>query len=78
MSVNQASLSEDPGAATDIFDEDGVAARYGIPPATVRAWRRARKGPQYFHAGRYVRYRMSDLLAWEEQEVQKRALRLAR
>lgn len=78
MSADPVSLSENPAGAADILDEDGVAARYGVASGTVREWRRKRKGPDYFYAGRYVRYRLADLLAWEEQEVQKRALRFAR
>ena len=60
-----------------ILSEDQVAARYQVAAPTVRGWRRKRTGPRYFYAGRRVRYRLADLLAWEEAEAMKTAQKKA-
>ena len=50
-----------------------VAERYQVVLRTVLYWRQKRTGPRWFYAGRYVRYRGADLLAWEEAESLKAA-----
>lgn len=42
-----------------------LAARYGVEVQTVYAWNHKGTGPRYFRVGRLPRYRMSDVLAWE-------------
>ena len=43
----------------------GEAALYlGCSPAALRAWRRSGSGPQFFRAGRLIRYRVQDLDKW--------------
>jgi hypothetical protein len=37
-----------------------------IPVKTLAEWRSRGIGPAYMKIGRYVRYRWSDVLAWEE------------
>jgi excisionase family DNA binding protein len=44
---------------------DELAARIQIPKTTLADWRVDGKGPRFRHMGRHVRYRMSDVLAWE-------------
>lgn len=41
----------------------------GVPEETLAYWRRIGKGPRYARFGRHVRYRASDVAAWEEQMV---------
>lgn len=48
------------------LDEKEFAGRYGISSQTARIWRITGKGPCHCKIGRLVRYRLSDLLAWEE------------
>lgn len=48
---------------------DGLAQRVGVPLATVRGWRVTGKGPRAMRIGKYVRYRMADVLAWEESQL---------
>jgi hypothetical protein len=50
-----------------------VAERYQVVLRTVLYWRQKGTGPRYFYAGRYVRYRMTDLLDWEKAESLKAA-----
>ncbi len=42
-----------------------LAEREGVPLATVHAWNRRRTGPRFMKIGRHVRYRLSDVIAWE-------------
>lgn len=46
-----------------------VAARWKMPPATLAQWAHGRRGPRYGLFGRHVRYRLSDVIAWEEAQL---------
>lgn len=48
-----------------------LAARYGIPLQTIYRWRMEGKGPRGLTIGKHVRFRMSDVLAWEETRLDK-------
>lgn len=45
-----------------------VAARMRLPVATLNQWASQRKGPKYGKFGRHVRYRLSDVIAWENEQ----------
>ena len=42
-----------------------LAERVGVPPATVYQWNSRGDGPRYLKIGRHVRYRLADVIAWE-------------
>lgn len=42
-----------------------LAVRIGVQPGTLRQWRMKGYGPPYLKVGRAVRYRVSDVQAWE-------------
>lgn len=46
---------------------DDLAERYRIPVQTVRYWRVRGNGPKAIRIGRFVRYHVDDVLAWERQ-----------
>ncbi|MBP2192929.1 helix-turn-helix domain-containing protein [Nocardia goodfellowii] len=46
---------------------DEVSARLKIEKKTLAAWASEGKGPPFARMGRYRRYPMKGLLAWEEQ-----------
>lgn len=46
-----------------------LAERVGVPQATVYQWNKKRTGPQYLRVGRYVRYRLADVIAWENSRL---------
>jgi hypothetical protein len=46
-----------------------VAKRYGRSLRTLEDWRYKRIGPQWVKLIGGVRYRLSDLLAWERQQA---------
>ncbi len=45
---------------------DDVADRLKIPSKTLANWASLGKGPRFARIGRHRRYRLSDLMAWEE------------
>ncbi|MBT1002633.1 helix-turn-helix domain-containing protein [Paenarthrobacter sp. DKR-5] len=47
-----------------------LADRLGVPLQTVRLWRHKGVDPQAMKLGRHVRYRLSDVLAWEQAKVE--------
>ena len=42
-----------------------LATRWAMAEATLRNWRVIGKGPRFIRVGRNVRYRLSDIIAWE-------------
>jgi DNA-binding transcriptional MerR regulator len=46
---------------------DDLAERYQVPISTVRYWRLNGLGPKAVKIGRFVRYKIDDVLAWEKQ-----------
>ncbi|MFQ6396663.1 helix-turn-helix domain-containing protein [Nocardia sp. KC 131] len=50
---------------------DELAARLKIPAKTLAVWASAGRGPRYARIGRYRRYRLSDLLEWEQDQLDK-------
>lgn len=46
-----------------------VADRYGVPVKTLAVWASSGIGPKYYKIGKWARYKMSDLVAWEETQV---------
>lgn len=47
-----------------------VAQRLKIPAKTLASWASTGRGPRYARMGRYRRYRQSDLLAWEQEQLE--------
>ncbi|WP_240492040.1 helix-turn-helix transcriptional regulator [Mycobacterium alsense] len=45
-----------------------VAAREKMPPATLAQWASQGRGPKYALFGRHARYRLSDVIAWENAQ----------
>ncbi|MFI9504984.1 helix-turn-helix domain-containing protein [Nocardia sp. NPDC052566] len=43
-----------------------VASRLKIPPKTLANWASLGKGPRFARIGRFRRYLLSDLVAWEQ------------
>lgn len=48
---------------------DQLAEREGVPVTTIYQWRSRRTGPPGFKVGRHVRYRLADVIAWEEGQI---------
>lgn len=46
-----------------------LADREGVPLQTVRGWRTKGYGPRGMAVGRHVRYRLSDVIAWEDAQI---------
>ena len=46
-----------------------VADRIDIPVQTIYRWRSEGKGPRGFRVGKYVRFRLEDVEAWEQEQL---------
>lgn len=46
-----------------------VANRLRLPVATLNGWASKRLGPPYGVFGRHARYRLADIIAWENEQV---------
>ncbi|WP_373234686.1 helix-turn-helix transcriptional regulator [Mycobacterium marinum] len=46
-----------------------LADRYGVPVKTPAEWASKGTGPPYAKFGRHVRYRISDVVAWETTQM---------
>lgn len=49
-----------------LLSTQDLADRYGVPIGTIYQWRSRGYGPAGFPVGRHVRYRLDDVLAWED------------
>ncbi len=45
-----------------------LAERLGVPHKTPAEWATKGTGPKYARFGRHVRYRLGDVIAWENQQ----------
>ncbi|MGO9100939.1 MAG: helix-turn-helix transcriptional regulator [Mycobacterium sp.] len=45
-----------------------LAGRWKMPQATLDQWASQGKGPAYALFGRHARYRLSDVIAWENAQ----------
>ncbi|MFG1855008.1 helix-turn-helix transcriptional regulator [Actinomadura geliboluensis] len=46
---------------------EDLAERYDVPLKTVYGWNSDGTGPRRMKIGRYVRYRLADVIAWENE-----------
>lgn len=42
-----------------------LAEREGVPKETIYGWNSRGTGPRYMQIGRHVRYRVADVIEWE-------------
>ena len=45
-----------------------VADRLKLPSKTLAQWASLGKGPRFAKIGKYARYKLSDVIAWEEAQ----------
>lgn len=45
-----------------------VADRFKLPVKTVAQWASLGKGPRFAKIGKFARYKLSDVIAWEEAQ----------
>ncbi|WKK13875.1 helix-turn-helix domain-containing protein [Rhodococcus ruber] len=45
-----------------------VADRLKLPVKTLATWASTGKGPRFARIGKYARYRLSDVIAWEDEQ----------
>ena len=50
-----------------------LATRLGVPEKTPAQWATKGTGPRYARFGRHVRYRLSDVIAWEQKQLAEAA-----
>jgi excisionase family DNA binding protein len=50
---------------------DDLAARWGVPKATIYQWRHRGEGPQATRFGRHLRFLESDVEAWEQLQRER-------
>ena len=46
-----------------------LAGRWRMPVATLNQWACQGRGPRYAKFGRHVRYRLTDVIAWENAQI---------
>lgn len=53
---------------TRLLNDRELAARLGVSLGTARRWRQFRAGPKYIKLGSAVRYQLSDVEAWLNEQ----------
>jgi predicted DNA-binding transcriptional regulator AlpA len=46
-----------------------LAEREGVPVQTVYSWNKTGDGPVYMKIGRHCRYKLADIIAWENSRT---------
>ncbi len=59
----------EPDSASELLMKRDVSDRLHLSMRTRRNWRVRGEGPKFLKIGRLVRYRLSDVLAWEEASL---------
>lgn len=56
---------------SDLLTPEEVVARWNgaVTTRTLANWRSARRGPHFTKIGRVVRYRLADILEYEQRRV---------
>lgn len=67
------STTTPPTATTPLLSMQDLADRFQVPLQTVRLWRHKGYGPAGFPVGRFVRYRLADVVAWEDAQLDAQA-----
>ncbi len=55
--------------AAGLLTTEDVAALLKVAPATLVDWRHEQRGPRYYKMGREVRYKLTDVIEWEQQAL---------
>jgi excisionase family DNA binding protein len=63
--------------APEFLSTQGLADRYDVPVQTVYAWLYKGTAPPSLKIGRHRRFRLSDVLAWEEERTSEGAADVA-
>lgn len=58
-----------PWGTDRLLTPEDVAHHLGIKIQTLYAWRMRSRGPRAIRVGKYLRYRLSDVSAWEEAQL---------
>lgn len=48
-----------------------LADRLRVPLSSIYGWRAQHKGPRGMRCGKHVRYRISDILEWEQRQLER-------
>lgn len=54
----------------EILTVEDLAKRYGIPRQTVYLWNMKGTAPRHMKIGKFVFYRLSDVIAWEDAHME--------
>lgn len=58
-----------PWGTDRLMTPEEVATREGIKVQTLYAWRMRSRGPRAIRVGKYLRYRLSDVMEWENSNL---------
>jgi predicted DNA-binding transcriptional regulator AlpA len=65
------------GSADKWISRQELAERYGVPVKTPAEWASKGTGPRYAKFGRHVRYRLGDVIEWEQRRLVEKQRQLS-
>ena len=54
-----------------LLTPNDLAIYFDLPLSTIYGWRSKGTGPRGFRVGKFVRYRLEDVEAWEQEQLDR-------
>lgn len=54
-----------------LLTPNDLAIYFDLPLSTIYGWRSKGTGPRGFRVGKFVRYRLEDVEAWEQEQIDR-------
>lgn len=71
--IMSTSVLNPPAAEPVWLSRVDLARRYGVSVKTIAEWDQHRSGVPFAKIGKHIRYRMADVLAWEQARLAEAA-----
>ena len=68
MSTTNDAITSNPWGLEPLLDVGDLAAYLGVPVSTVYDWRTNGKGPRAYRFGKHLKFAVSDVRIWVEQQ----------
>lgn len=62
-------MTDDTPPPTEWLSRQQLSERWQLPCSTLANWAKTKTGPRFAKFGKYARYRLADVIAWENEQL---------